>query len=299
MKKFVISLVMIMTLILSVTPVKAVSVSILGSRLNRQDTTNSLPEGCKKEGVIDSWFTDKHFLDSIYKSLGYESIFLNGGYPYITPFTYIRTNLEGITSNDLLKIKTLSLSYVSNLKRIDCMVNLESYTSSYGSTSNYAYFSQSKKLKNISIFFSSDQNTDGLLTINSLESFEIGFSSVSDLSGLKNNLNMKKINLGFVQVSDISVLANFENLTHIELRSTPVSDISVLQNLKHLEEIKIIGTKVSDLSPLVNNPHISENTTVYLRKPQYIANLDSETLTKYLESIETLESRGVTVHLVN
>ncbi|EKE07189.1 MAG: hypothetical protein ACD_18C00166G0001 [uncultured bacterium] len=110
---------------------------------------------------------------------------------------------------------------------------------------------------------------------------------------------MKKINLGFAHVSDISVLANFENLTHVELRSTPVSDISSLQDLKHLEEIRIIGTKVLDLSPLVNNQHIAENTTVYLRKPQYIADIDSETLTKYLESVEILENRGVTVHLVN
>ena len=59
--------------------------------------------------------------------------------------------------------------------------------------------------------------------------------------------------------------------------------------------ILLVRTAVEDLSPLVNNQFLGEKTTIYLSGSYENSRLVGEVLEKYLDDIETLRSRGITV----
>ena len=291
MKKFFLVLSIIVSV---VVPTFSVNAATNTNNLLGRSRPNTLPEGCQREGIVDSMFSNDMFLDAIYKSVGYNSIFVPGSNSQLGPYEK-RTDLEGITVSDVLNLKNIEVRNASSVKGMSCFINLENYGGYRTVTNNYKYFSELKKLKTIRVSYSVDENVDGLKNVTSLEKFEAFFSNLKNVDGLKNNKKMKKIVVNYSALSDISGLSEMTELVDLNFYSTSVRDISSLQNLPNLERILLVRTAVEDLSPLVNSQFLGEKTTIYLSGSYENSRLVGEVLEKYLDDIETLRSRGITV----
>jgi Leucine-rich repeat (LRR) protein len=124
---------------------------------------------------------------------------------------------------------------ITDLKGLECLVNLESLNLCNNNISDISVLASLTKLKTAVLFNNRINDVSPLTSLDNLSRLHLMNNQIEDISPLALLGNLKSLVLSENQITDISPLASHDRLINLYLRDNRIADISHLVSLSDLE----------------------------------------------------------------